>query len=93
MTCAGCGRANREGATFCAGCGATGRIIEVTLATRRDGVVKLKAIGSTAGGAGFESDSWFVVALIGDLVSRLGQFPLDQRAEVEACFARLERPS
>ena len=75
MTCGGCGRANREGATFCAGCGSR-------LLTR------FRISGRREGGY-FAQEAWIVSGLRDGRISRHEQFVIDKRADAEACFATL----
>ena len=64
------------------------RLVEIPRLSASGGLFRIRVTGDAAGNA-FELEWWRASKLRDGLLVHLEQFPLDQRAEAEACFERL----
>ena len=61
------------------------RLLEIPRANSRAVLSRIRVTGVQAGGA-FELEDWTVIEAERGTIGHLEQFPLDRRAEAEACF-------
>ena len=65
------------------------RVVELAAATPAACLYLMRASGQTADGGAFELEDWSVVGVRDGRFARLEQFPIDARADAQACFERL----
>ena len=65
------------------------RVVRLFAATPAACLYLMRASGQTADGGAFELEDWWIVGLRDGRFARLEQFPIDARADAQACFERL----